>query len=110
VLVLLPSAIACGDAAVPDRALTASDAPVVAEVVAAAPLSGEALFAHYECAGCHESAAVPGMIVRPLAGLAERYSADTLAAFLAAPPDPMPRLPLSEPERQRLAAYLLDTF
>ncbi len=72
--------------------------------------AGSRIYAQLECAGCHESAAVPGLIVTPLQTLSSRYDEDTLTAFLAAPPPPMPRFELSEPERQALATYLLSHF
>lgn len=69
--------------------------------------TGEQLYARLECAGCHEHAALPGMIVRPLSGLSRRYDEDTLTAFLAAPPPPMPVVALPEDARRELARYLL---
>jgi len=82
----------------------------VPEPAAREVASGRALYEDYDCAGCHETAARPGMPVRPLVKLAERFSAAQLAGFLAAPPAPMPALPLSDAERERLAEYLLETY
>lgn len=76
----------------------------------AAPPDAAALYERLECAGCHERAALPGMTVRPLAGLSERYDAETLTVFLAAPPEPMPVPALSDAERRALAALLLQRF
>jgi hypothetical protein len=75
---------------------------------AAAGETGEALYRRLQCAGCHEVASRPGQPVIPLARLSERYSADTLAAFLAAPTPPMPSLDLDAEQRSRLAWYLLS--
>ena len=73
----------------------------------AADETGEALYRRLQCAGCHEVAARPGQPVRPLERLSERYSADTLAAFLAVPTPPMPVFDLDAGQRRRLAQYLL---
>jgi len=72
--------------------------------------TGRRLYARLECAGCHESAAVPGLIVTPLQDLDARYDEERLTAFLAAPPSPMPVFELSRDERRGLAAYLLSRF
>lgn len=114
-------ALGCGEAEAPESGPTAEEVQTgVAEVdmpeSVGADLSGtpeEAgarLYAQLECAGCHESAAVPGLVVMPLQQLPARYGPDTLAAFLAAPPPPMPRFGLSPDERRVLAAYLLSRF
>ncbi len=71
---------------------------------------GAALYGKLGCEGCHERAALPGMIVRPLIGLSERYTPESLSAFLAAPPEPMPDFSLTGEERGELARYLLATF
>lgn len=72
--------------------------------------AGRLLYERLECAGCHESAAVPGLVVVPLHDLDDRYSDASLAAFLAAPPPPMPDFELGEAERLALAAHLRATF
>lgn len=71
---------------------------------------GQAIYLYIGCSGCHETGARPGQVVRRLTGLSERHDVDSLAAFLAAPPEPMPRFDLSEAQRRDLAAYLLKTF
>lgn len=71
---------------------------------------GRALYRANDCAGCHEYAAIPGMEVRPLARLGERYDVAALSALLASPPDPMPDFGLSDEERLALAHYLLARF
>ncbi len=82
----------------PEPTPAAGDAP---------PQSGEALYRHLPCAGCHEAAARPGIVVTPLERLSERYSVETLAAFLTAPPPPMPVFELDDAQRRKLATYLL---
>jgi mono/diheme cytochrome c family protein len=69
--------------------------------------TGEALYRRLQCAGCHEVASRPGQPVIPLERLSERYSAETLAAFLAAPTPPMPAFDLTADQRSKLAWYLL---
>jgi glucose/arabinose dehydrogenase len=70
---------------------------------------GRALWDSHGCGLCHDpKKAVKGMVTRPLAGLAKKYTADTLAAYLRAPNPPMPAFDsLSEAERTDLARYLL---
>ncbi len=72
--------------------------------------AGRVLYERNECAGCHETAAIPGMLVVPLGGLANRYSESELMAVLEAPVPPMPDFDLSEPERRQLVAYLRARF
>lgn len=70
---------------------------------------GRDLYARHGCPSCHEPAsAPPGMVARPLAGLASRYGVEDLAAFLAAPTPPMPAFPLDANARRDLAVFLLD--
>lgn len=72
---------------------------------------GSQLYEHYACASCHDTKqGGNGIITVPLAGLAERYSLETMDALLATPTPPMPLFPLSAAERQALAIYLLDRF
>jgi glucose/arabinose dehydrogenase/cytochrome c551/c552 len=69
---------------------------------------GRALWDRYACAACHDpKAATPGMVTKPLAGLAKRYDAATLAAYLRTPQPPMPAFDLSDAERADLARFLL---
>jgi mono/diheme cytochrome c family protein len=101
--------IAAGGGA--DLAPLAASGASPAASVAADPrviARGRALFASNECARCHDPASpVPGMVVKPLTGLASRYSQADLERYLAAPQPPMPLFPLSPAERRDLAAFLL---
>jgi glucose/arabinose dehydrogenase len=70
---------------------------------------GKALYARSLCAACHEKEhAAPGMVTRPLAGLAKRYDRASLASYLRTPNPPMPAFPFSDEERADLAAFLLS--
>jgi mono/diheme cytochrome c family protein len=70
---------------------------------------GAVLFAQQACASCHvEGQAAPGIVVKPLANLAERFTLQSLAGFLLTPQPPMPIVDLSEADRIALAAHLLD--
>jgi glucose/arabinose dehydrogenase len=109
--------VALGPAPQPEPTTAGSAAP------AANPLSalseaeiaqdnaqGAALFERYGCAGCHvPERAEKGIVAKPLAGLAQRYTVPRLEAFLAAPTPPMPVFPLSESDRRALAVHLLAT-
>ena len=69
---------------------------------------GARLYAANRCASCHEvGAAAPGVVARPLVGLAQRYTPAALADYLRAPTPPMPTFPLSAEERADLATFLL---
>ena len=93
-------------ARVPENPLAALSPEEIAQDSA----RGEALFERYGCAGCHVTErAEKGVVVKPLAGLAKRYTLAGLEAFLAAPTPPMPIFPLSEGERHSLAIHLLAT-
>jgi cytochrome c553 len=90
------------EAAAPEPARAA--APLAPEVEA----RGQALWERYACAACHDAkAAAPGMVTKPLAGLAKRYDPATLAAYLRTPQPPMPAFDLSDAERADLARFLL---
>jgi glucose/arabinose dehydrogenase len=96
-----------GAAAIPSVPRAAPRA--VTELDAAAVERGHALWERHACASCHDPAhAVPGMVSRPLSGLAARHDPETLAALLETPPPPMPVAPLSAAERADLARYLLS--
>ena len=72
--------------------------------------SGATLFATHACGTCHlASEAGPGVVVKPLVGLASKYSVDSLARFFSAPQPPMPVFDLSEQDRRALAVHLLET-
>jgi hypothetical protein len=69
---------------------------------------GSAAYQRLACASCHDTGRGPaGMVTKPLAGLAKRYDAASLAAFLATPNPPMPALPMTDAERADLSAFLL---
>jgi mono/diheme cytochrome c family protein len=70
---------------------------------------GQALWKRYACAACHDpKAATPGMVTKKLEGLAKRYDAPALAAYLRTPQPPMPAFDLSDAERADLALFLLS--
>lgn len=74
-------------------------------------LRGRVLFDQLECAGCHDAArATPGVVVKPLAGLARRYAPEQLDAFLVAPMPPMPAFPLNQDQRADLAVHLRRAY
>lgn len=122
-LLLLSIAVGACDPSGPSTATTptvpdATSAPAVDEPLeepsfdpSLPPVeAGRSLYRQLECAGCHESAAVPGLVVVPLVQLRTRFDEASLAAFLSAPPPPMPNFELSPPERHALAAFLLRRF
>jgi glucose/arabinose dehydrogenase len=85
-------------------AATAKAAPVSKEALA----RGRALWEENACAACHDpKAAAPGMVTKPLAGLAKRYDASSLAEYLKTPQPPMPVYDLSDAQRRDLALLLL---
>lgn len=70
---------------------------------------GAALFAANACAGCHvPGRGEPGVVVKPLEGLATRHDVDGLVRFFLTPTPPMPVYDLPEPDRRALAVYLLE--
>jgi hypothetical protein len=74
-------------------------------------IRGGALWQHYDCARCHgPEHTVVGIVPVPLENLGSRYDRPRLAAFLAAPTPPMPLYPLDGPDRDDLAAFLIDRF
>ncbi|MGB1141651.1 MAG: PQQ-dependent sugar dehydrogenase, partial [Halioglobus sp.] len=81
---------------VPPAWLTDADLPAMAQ-------QGEALYAQYNCATCHEEGENP----RGLDNLADRLGYGAVLDTLQAPPSPMPVFPLSEAEQRALAVYLL---
>lgn len=62
---------------------------------------GAQLYRQYRCENCHSEQ------MRPLVGLAERYSVAGLSNFFTSPTPPMPNFGLSDVEREALAVYLL---
>lgn len=71
---------------------------------------GKLLWSQNECGECHEHAMEPGQPTLLLAHLSDRFDEATLAAFLSAPPRPMPDPRLEPEDRLALARYLLATF
>jgi len=71
---------------------------------------GEGLWNANGCAACHVAGPTPAVVYRPLAGLGERHTIDSLVAFLRSPPPAMPTYPLSDQQRRDLAVYLLATY
>lgn len=72
---------------------------------------GQAIFDELGCAGCHFPAEpIEGNTAPKLENLADRYTADDIAALLDAPPGPMPRFDLDSADKRALAAFLLSTF
>jgi mono/diheme cytochrome c family protein len=99
------------------EAAGSSGAPVVerGEAGRAMPIApdvaarGRALWDRHACAACHDpNGARAGMVTKPLAGLARRYDAATLASYLRAPQPPMPAYDLADTERGDLALFLLS--
>lgn len=71
---------------------------------------GASLYAAHLCASCHDPAqAAPGVAVKPLALLDQRYDIEGIESLFVTPPPPMPIYPLSEEAKRALAVYLLDT-
>jgi glucose/arabinose dehydrogenase len=72
---------------------------------------GATLFAEQACGRCHlEDEAPAGVVVKPLAGLARRYSVESLTRYFATPQPPMPVVALGEAERRALAVHVLATW
>ncbi len=72
---------------------------------------GAAIYDELGCAGCHFPAEpIEGNTAPKLENLADRYTAEDIAALLDAPPGPMPRFDLDEADKRALAAFLLATF
>jgi mono/diheme cytochrome c family protein len=85
-------------------------AAIPADERAARAARGARLHRDLGCASCHEpQAEAPGMVTKPLAGLAQRWTVDDLTAFLAAPTPPMPAVERGADDRRDLAVYLLGT-
>jgi glucose/arabinose dehydrogenase len=102
---------ASAEPARPALAPAEKGAAPVARASAGTVARGAELWNGHPCAACHEPArAGAGVVARPLAGLARRYTPESLAAYLRAPNPPMPAFPMSAAERSDLAAYLLSRF
>ncbi len=73
--------------------------------------SGASLFVDNACGSCHIAAeAEPGVVVKPLAGLAARYTIESLSQFFLTPQPPMPVVDLDEEDRRALAVHLLENY
>ena len=78
-----------------------------AATIAAMQSRGAALWNANACAACHVAAqAAPGAY-KPLENLTQRYTVDSLAAFLRTPQPPMPVFPFDDQQRRDLAVYVL---
>jgi mono/diheme cytochrome c family protein len=99
-----------GSAAAPARRAVAGDplASLDAAERGERATRGESLYQAHACAACHGAEPPPGVVAKPLAGLAERHDLESLEALLATPTPPMPALPLSSGERRDLAVYLFE--
>jgi mono/diheme cytochrome c family protein len=74
-------------------------------------VSGAGLFVANACGTCHIAAeAEPGVVVKPLTGLAARYTIESLSQFFSTPQPPMPVFALEEGERRALSVYLLEKY
>ena len=72
--------------------------------------AGEVLYEQFACATCHEPArAAPGVAVKRLEKLDQRYTIESLSLLFETPPQPMPTYPLGEEQRRSLAVHLLET-
>ena len=72
-------------------------------------IEGPEQFDALACGACHvDTAGASGNLV-VLAGLAARYSPESLARYLAAPQAPMPPVELDEDARRQLSIYLLES-
>ncbi|HIF95584.1 MAG TPA: cytochrome c, partial [Myxococcales bacterium] len=69
---------------------------------------GATLFAANECGNCHVAGlAAPGVAVKKLEDLTDRYTLENLENYFLAPQPPMPTFELTELDRRALAVYLL---
>jgi len=57
-----------------------------------------------------DAEAEPGVVVKPLAGLAARYTIESLSQFFLTPQPPMPVVDLEEEDRRALAVHLLENY
>lgn len=72
---------------------------------------GAELFTTNACGACHLAAqAEEGVVVKPIAGLAAKYTVDSLSQFFLTPQPPMPVFALPEEDRRALSVYLLATY
>jgi glucose/arabinose dehydrogenase len=70
---------------------------------------GAALYETHRCATCHDATqAAPGVAVKTLATLDQRFDIAKLEALFNTPPPPMPIFSLSAEDKRALSVYLLD--
>jgi len=109
--------VAAGGGAAADRPRAGGAGGPPADPLAALPAAerarrverGQDLYEALACAACHETGrAAPGVVARPLGGLARRHTLAELGRFLAAPTPPMPAVALDESDRSDLAVFLLE--
>ncbi|WP_101760576.1 PQQ-dependent sugar dehydrogenase [Oceanicoccus sp. KOV_DT_Chl] len=75
--------------------------------LAALRQQGQEIYLQYRCANCHDPERATAMrTIKPLQGLAQRYTLDELADFFVTPTPPMPVYPLNSDQRKALAALL----
>ena len=68
------------------------------------------LYERFACATCHEpERAAPGVAVKRLEKLHQRYTIESLSLLLETPPQPMPTYPLDPEQKRSLAVHLLET-
>ena len=92
-----------------DALASTTEVPAPITVSPETVAKGRRVYEQYGCALCHESR-VPkaGVVARPLKGLRQRYTVETLVEFFKTPTPPMPVPAISDAERRDLAAYLLS--
>jgi glucose/arabinose dehydrogenase len=78
-----------------------------AATIAAMQSRGAALWNAHPCAACHVAGQAAAGAYKPLENLTQRYTVDSLAAFLRTPQPPMPVFPFDDQQRRDLAVYLL---
>ena len=107
---LVPTApqMAAGPGGLPTGAGPTPESQPPAEDIGSEFDAGALLWHREGCAACHGADRGEGQ--RPLSGLGASHSVESLAALLAAPPEPMPRAALDRRERIDLAVYLLARF
>ncbi len=71
-------------------------------------VSGEQIFADWECRSCHTFQGKGGSVGPELVDLHESYNLDELKEFLTNPPEDMPPFEGSEKDLDSLAGYLLE--
>ncbi len=80
----------------------------VPSAAAGEEISGEQVFADWECRSCHAFQGKGGTVGPELVDLHESYNLDELKEFLTNPPEDMPPFEGTEEELDALAGYLLE--